>query len=73
MKERVFYYIKGHWGSSHHDVAQALGISERDALKYVNELSKEGYLAMLPPIPLSETNGCSNYYKAIRTEYRAKN
>ena len=69
MKKRVFDYVKENPGSSVHDIAIALRAKENLVLRIVNDLVKDGFMSIIP-VPLSDDNDCSCYYKVIKQEYK---
>lgn len=71
MKKRVFDYVKENPGSSVHDIAIALRAEEILVLGIVSDLTKDGFMSIIP-VPLSDENDCSCYYIVSKNEYRDK-
>ena len=63
MKKKVYNYINLNPGVSNNDVATALKMDGREALKYILELQKENYICICSPVALDINNNESTYYK----------
>lgn len=67
MRKKIYEYILKNPNTTHHICANALGITEFDTLKYINELSKDGLLR-LNTIPLGNSINpdCSCFYTVCK-------
>lgn len=69
MKKKVFEYIKEITGSNLHEIARAIDEEEFEVLKAINALTREGYIGLCPPVPLSKDNFDSCRYMALKQDY----
>jgi len=69
MKKKVYEFIKTHPHSSANKVAASLDLPGLDVLKVILELTKDSYLKLDSPVPISRDNDCSNYYTATGKPY----
>ena len=68
MKKKIFNYLKENGNSTILDISKALDIPCKEILSIVNELVKGGFVRLAYPIPLSEENESSCYYKVTKKE-----
>ena len=67
---KVYKYIRENKIASVNDVAIALNIAGTYVLSVVEELSSNGYIKIISPVPLSTDNNESCYYTTTDKEYR---
>lgn len=67
MRKKVYEFFKTHPGGTHHACAAELGISELEALKIINELTKNGMLKLgVLPLGNDINPNCSTFYSVYK-------
>lgn len=47
LREKIIEYLQKHDKAKNKDIANAIGVSKREATKVINELAKEGVIEFL--------------------------
>ena len=70
MKKQIFDYIRQHPDCTHHQVSAALEVEEMQALSAMQELEKEGFLAVKArPLGNIVDPNCSAFYCTTKDFY----